>query len=66
MRAAGPWRSHLMFFVPLVQPEAWGANLPGVPVLGGAGKVEPLTVFFIPVAQWSDGSPDQGAHEGHG
>ncbi|MDP3852110.1 hypothetical protein [Phenylobacterium sp.] len=61
-KAGGPWRAHLMFFVPQVQPEAWGANLPGVPVMGGASSVEPLSVFFVPVERWSDGSPD---HQGH-
>ena len=63
--AAGPWRPHLMFFVPETASEAWGANLPGVPVMGGGSGSEPVSVFFIPVAAWSDGSPDQGAHTGH-
>jgi hypothetical protein len=64
--AAGPWRSHLMFFVPKVGPEAWGANLSGVPVMGGESGSEPVSVFFIPVATWSDGTPDRGAHDAHG
>jgi hypothetical protein len=63
--AAGPWRPHLMFFVPKAEPEAWGANLPGVPVMGGGGGSEPVSVFFVPVAAWSDGSPDQSPHAGH-
>jgi len=61
-KAGGAWRAHLMFFVPRVQPEAWGANLPGVPVFGGASSVEPLSVFFVPVERWSDGSPDHAGY----
>lgn len=65
--AAGPWRPHLMFYVAGVKPDAWGANLPGVPVMGGASPIEPLSVFFITVATWSDGSPGSGAgqHTAH-
>lgn len=58
--AAGPWRAHLMFYVPRAQPETWGANLPGSPVIGGASSIEPLSVFIVPVPNWSDGSPDHG------
>jgi hypothetical protein len=58
--AGGPWRPHLMFFLPgAAAPAAWGANLPGSPVLGASGSaVEPGTTFFIPVRKWSDGTPD--------
>ena len=56
--AGGHWRPHLMFFAPRDQAAAWGANLPGSPVLGGEdGGVDPTIVFFVPVAAWSDGSP---------
>jgi hypothetical protein len=55
-----------MFFVPKVGPEAWGANLSGVPVMGGESGSEPVSVFFIPVANWSDGTPDRGTHDAHG
>jgi hypothetical protein len=49
------WHPHLMFFV-AAGAEAWGANLDGSPVVGGADDVEPVTTFMIPVAKWSDGS----------
>lgn len=52
----GHWHSHLMFFVPLVKAESWGANLPESPVLAGENAQEKVTVFLIPVARWSDGS----------
>lgn len=64
-KSAGPWRAHLMFFVPQVGAGAWGANLDGVPVFGGASGAEPLSVFFVPVDRWSDGSPDHGDHGAH-
>lgn len=56
--AAGPWRAHLMFYTPRLQPDAWGANLPGSPIIGGPSNVEPVSVFLVPVRNWSDGSPD--------
>jgi hypothetical protein len=62
--AGGPWHPHLMFFLPsaAAAPTAWGANLPGSPVLGASGSIlEPVTVFFIPVRKWSDGTLDADA-----
>ncbi len=57
-QAGGHWRPHLMFFAPRAQTAAWGANLPGSPVMGGDdGGVDPTIVFFVPVGIWSDGSP---------
>ena len=50
----GHWRPHLMFFAPLTDPAAWGAGLPGSPVLGFKDTPNRLTVFLIPVAKWSD------------
>jgi hypothetical protein len=56
--AGGPWRPHLMFFTPHMPAAAWGANLPRSPVMGGADPgVDPATVFMVPVAKWSDGTP---------
>src|SRR6516165_1486679 len=55
--AAGPWRPHVMFFVPHGQAGAWGAGLRGSPVLGAEGGPFEPTVLFIPVPHWSDGSP---------
>ncbi len=51
------WHPHLMFFLPLMDPAAWGAGLPGSPViLGLKDTPDRLTLFLIPVAKWSDGT----------
>ncbi|MGA2813945.1 MAG: hypothetical protein ABSG16_21285 [Candidatus Acidiferrum sp.] len=53
----GNWHSHLMFFLPLMDPAAWGTGLPGSPViLGIEDTADRMTVFWIPVAKWSDGT----------
>ncbi len=54
------WIPHLMFYTP-VQVD-WGADLKGSPVMLNpqfAGAPEPVTVFMIPVGNWSDGSTAQ-------
>jgi hypothetical protein len=51
----GHWHPHLMFFAPLTDPAAWGAGLPGSPVLAFKGT-EGMTVFLVPVGKWSDGT----------
>ncbi len=56
--AGGPWHPHLMFFVPRTNPADWGANLAGTQLIGGAGPVDPWSLFMVPVAKWSDGTPD--------
>lgn len=53
----GPWRPHLMLFLPEIDPKAWGANLPGAPLTGEEDTVDHLTMFYIPVSKWSDGTP---------
>jgi len=55
---AKSWHPHLMFFVPNAVAEAWGANLPGSPILAGSDPEDRLTVFMVPVRHWSDGSAD--------
>jgi hypothetical protein len=61
--AGGPWRPHLMFFVPLAESATWGAGSAGSPVVGSfIDTVERLTVFLVPVAKWSDGTPDAAGH----
>lgn len=45
-----------MFFVPLTEPAAWGADLPGSPLIGAKDAEDRLTVFLLPVAEWSDGT----------
>jgi len=55
--ADGHWHSHLMFHVPKVAGESWGANLPGSPVVLDDREVpEPQTIFMVPVSRWSDGT----------
>jgi len=55
---AGNWHPHVMFFLPLAMAKTWGANLPGSPVLSNDDPPDRLTIFMIPVARWSDGTPD--------
>jgi hypothetical protein len=57
----GNWHPHLMFFVPLAMGKSWGANLPGSPILSSDDAPDRLTIFMIPVARWSDGTPDSNA-----
>lgn len=57
---AGHWHPHLMFFVPIAESAAWGANLPGSPILATNAPEDRLTVFLVPVAKWSDGTADSG------
>jgi len=60
------WHPHVMFFSQKVDVAAWGANLKDSPVLGGPGTGK-ITMFFIPVRKWSDGTladypADSGGH----
>ena len=53
------WRAHLMFYTPLLDGAAWGADLPKSPVMLNPqfrGAPEPIDVFMVPVGRWSDGS----------
>jgi hypothetical protein len=52
----GKWHPHLMFFLPLTDPKAWGAGLKGSPVIGVKDKQGRMTVFMVPVGKWSDGT----------
>ena len=62
--ADGHWHPHVMLFVPGAGAGAaagWGANLPGSPIMAQEGDdTDPVTVFFIPVRRWSDGTPGPG------
>jgi hypothetical protein len=51
------WHPHLMFFLPLSAPAAWGADLPGSPVIASPVPEEKMTVFIVPIDKWSDGTP---------
>jgi hypothetical protein len=55
----GHWHPHLMFFVSQTDPAAWGADLPGSPIVAFKDTVERVTVFLIPVRVWSDGTADR-------
>ena len=47
-----------MFYTPRMPASAWGAAMPGSPVLGGDdGGIDPATIFMVPVDRWSDGEP---------
>jgi hypothetical protein len=52
------WHPHVMFFTPLTDAAAWGANLPGSPIIAAPATSEHLTIFLIPVRNWSDGTVD--------
>jgi hypothetical protein len=56
--AAGRWHPHLMFFVQQTSDTAWGAGLPGSPILAAQDTSSHLTVFMIPVGSWSDGTAE--------
>lgn len=52
----GAWHPHLMFYLPRTNLAVWGANLKDSPIFGDDSWPEPVTVFFIPVEHWSDGT----------
>jgi hypothetical protein len=59
--AHGPWHPHVMFYLPRTDLAAMGANVSGSPILGDSSGLEPVTVFFVPVAHWSDGTRSETA-----
>ncbi len=59
----GHWHPHLMFFLPQTDTATWGADLKGSPIFAANDPEDRLTLFFVPVAKWSDGTADStGAH----
>ena len=54
----GHWHPHLMFFSSQTDPATWGADLPGSPITAFKDPLEHVTVFLVPVRQWSDGTAD--------
>ena len=54
--SAPHWPAHLMFFFSDTDLAAWGANLPGSPIIGIADPSVHLTQFVIPTQKWSDGT----------
>ena len=52
--------AHLMFYTPLMDTAAWGADLPHSPVSlvpQFHGAPEPIDVFMVSTGMWSDGTP---------
>jgi len=64
-RRDGRWLPHLMFYLSGTAPGAWGAGLPGSPILAFPYPDERLTVFIVPVGRWSDGTPAGSRERGH-
>jgi hypothetical protein len=58
----GHWHPHVMFYLPRTPGATWGANAQGSPIFADAEALEPVTVFFVPVGRWSDGTSDDMAH----
>jgi hypothetical protein len=52
----GHWYPHLMFLLPRTSAQEWGADLKDSPVFSDSTFLEPLTIFFVPVTRWSDGT----------
>ncbi len=55
--AHGPWRPHMMFFIPRDQAVYWGANVKGSPDIVVDRGPYLSTLVMVPVLHWSDGSP---------
>jgi hypothetical protein len=53
------WPPHLMFYFSQTDPAAWGANLPGSPVVAMSDAREHLTEFVVAVQRWSDGTENR-------
>jgi len=54
--AGGPWHPHVMFYGSPGPGSEWGADLPGSPVLSAPSDLMPVTIYFVPVRKWSDGT----------
>jgi hypothetical protein len=52
----GHWHPHQMFFLPLTDRAVWGVGPPGSPVLEVKFTLNRLSLFLIPISQWSDGT----------
>jgi hypothetical protein len=50
--------SHVMFYAPRLEGNAWGADLPKSPVMLNPQfkGAQPIDVFIVPVGRWSYGS----------
>jgi len=56
--SARHWHPHLMFFLPPTDAATWGADLKSSPIFSANDPEDRLTLFFVPVANWSDGTAD--------
>ncbi len=56
--SAQHWHPHLMFFLPQTDTATWGADMKGSPIFGARDPDDRLTIFFVPVGKWSDGTAD--------
>jgi hypothetical protein len=50
------WHPHVMFFVAGDKAKSWGANQTGSPVIAANDPEERVTIFMVPVGNWSDGA----------
>jgi hypothetical protein len=51
------WHPHVMFYVPGDAVKTWGADRPGSPVMAASDPEERVTMSFVVVGNWSDGTP---------
>jgi hypothetical protein len=51
------WHPHIMWFVPGDSVQSWGAQGDDVPVYTASVPEDRMTIFMVPVGQWSDGTP---------
>lgn len=51
------WHPHMMWFVPGDSIQSWGAKGEDVPVYVTNVPGDRMTIFMVPVSQWSDGTP---------
>ena len=49
---------HLMCFYSQTDPDVWGAGMSGSPIIAFNDTWEHLTIFLVPVREWSDGTAD--------
>lgn len=49
--------AHVMFYTPVINGAAWGADVPHSPILSfSQGPPEPFNVYLFPTGRWSDGT----------
>lgn len=53
----GSWHPHMMWFIPGDSADGWGANLTGSPALASNDPDGRMTIVFVVVGSWSDGTP---------